>query len=402
MSTLRCNINGAEVSCPPGTTILEAARENGIHIPSLCYLKDVNKLGACRVCVVEVEGMPRLMPSCITQVKDGMVIRTDTERVIASRRESLDLICKRHRMDCEYCPDYTFCELHAVVRELGLDDRKYSEVYHERIADESSKSIVRDNSKCIRCRRCVSTCKAQGIEAISTLFRGENTYNGALLPIAETDCNGCGQCVRNCPTGALFVKDDTDLLWRALNNKKKLVIGIMPETASGISRFFGAKTEQNELGKLTTVLKKCGVYAIYDLTGLREAALRGITGEATVCPAHVKPEIRHTEPLDKLFRERVLEAESDTDDPFLVYVSGCTAYKRAPHCDAVLTTTELFAFIQRACVSRFTTLDVWEKAEETKPERLFPDGTITADVRYACPGGCGRGGGQFRTQGHQK
>lgn len=402
MSTIRCSINGIEVACESGTTILEAARQNGIHIPTLCYLKDVNKLGACRICVVEIEGMPRLMPSCITQVKDGMVIRTDTARVIASRRESLDLICRRHRMDCEYCPDYTFCELHAVLRELGLDDRKYSEAYHERIADESSRSIVRDNSKCIRCRRCVSTCKKQGIEAISTLYRGENTYNGALLPIAETDCIGCGQCVRNCPTGALFVKNDTDLLWRALNNRKKLVFGIAPETAYGIPRFFGAKTENNELERLTTVLKKCGAYAVFDLTGLREAALAGMTGEVTVCPAHVKPEVPHTEPLDQLFRESALEELSETDNPFFVYVSGCTAYKRAPHCDAVLTTTELFAFIQRACVSRFTTLDVWEKAKETEAERLFPEGTITADVLYACPGGCKNGGGQFRTQGYQK
>ena len=124
MSSIRCQINGTEILCESSMTILEAARNAGIHIPSLCYLKDINKAAACRMCVVAVEGMPRLMPSCVTLVKEGMVIETETEEVKASRKESLDLICKHHRMDCEYCPNYTFCELHALLREEGIDDRQ--------------------------------------------------------------------------------------------------------------------------------------------------------------------------------------------------------------------------------------------------------------------------------------
>lgn len=212
MGSIHCSINGQDVSCEPGTTVLEAARAAGIDIPSLCYFKELNQIGACRICVVEIEGMPRLMAACTTQVKSGMVIHTESEAVIASRKRSLDLICKRHRMDCEYCPNYSFCELHAVIRRLGIDDRPYSQTYRERRADESSSCIVRDNSKCVRCRRCVATCKKQGVEAISALYRAETTTVGALLPMAETNCISCGQCVRNCPTGALFVKDDTDLL----------------------------------------------------------------------------------------------------------------------------------------------------------------------------------------------
>lgn len=400
MSTISCRINGKTVQCEAGSTVLEAARQNGIEIPTLCYLAKINKLGACRICVVEIEGAPRLMPACITAVKDGMVIETESETVLESRRQTLDLICTRHRMDCEYCPHYSFCELHAVLRRLGMDDRKYSERYHARAADESSESIVRDNSKCIRCRRCVSTCKAQGIEAIGTLYRGENAVNGAILPIAETNCIGCGQCVKNCPTGALFIKDDTDRLWRALNNHKKLVFGIMPETATGIARFFGAHEPIDRMHKLATVLKKCGAAAVFDLRGLTETALSGMEGKATVCPDHVYPECRHVEPLDRLFDEKVREK---TDrDVFTVYVSGCNARKRKPHCDAVLTTTELFAWIQRACVSRFTTLDVWEKAGESETERLFDMQETKADLVYACPDGCENGGGQFRTQGYQK
>lgn len=400
METIRCEINGIEISCEAGQTVLEAARENGIEIPTLCYLAKVNRLGACRVCVVQIEGMPRLMPACITPVRDGMVIHTESEAVVESRRQSVDLLCKRHRMDCEYCPHYTFCELHAIIRKLGIDDRKYSQVYHARNADESSKSIVRDNSKCIRCRRCVSTCKAQGIEAIGTLWRGENAESGSILPISETNCIGCGQCVKNCPTGALFVKDDTDLLWRALNNKKRLVFGIQPETAAGIARFFGAREPINEIRKLTAVLKKCGAYAVCDLTGLQETVLAGRSGEVTVCPAQVHPELPHTEPMDRVYDEAARRALGE--EIFTVYVSGCTAAKREPHADAVLTTTELFAWVQRACVSRFTTLDTWEKAAETEPMRLFAASEVTASVRYICPGGCKNGGGQFRTQGYQK
>lgn len=429
MSTIRCNIDGREVSCEAGCTVLEAAKAVGIDIPTLCYFKDLNKLGACRVCVVEIEGMPRLMPSCMTQVKDGMVVHTESERVIEARRQTVDLLCKHHRMDCEYCPHYTFCELHAVIRKLGMDDRKYNEVYQERNADESSRSIVRDYSKCIRCRRCVSTCKAQGVEAIGALRRAEGTIIGTLVPMIQTNCIGCGQCVRNCPTGALFVKDDTDELWRAQNRKKKIVFGIAPETAANIGRFFGAKEDKDEFGRLTAICRKAGAHEVFDITGVRQAALNELAdeiqrqterGEARVtvslCAAEKhrevideavlfgrSPESVFTEAAERFFSRHGVSR----DELFLVYVSPCTAAKREHDCDAVLTTTELFQWFQRACVSRFTTLDVWQKAQPEEPVKLFEGLESRVDeakieMLTACPGGCKNGGGQFRAKAYQK
>lgn len=464
MSTISCKINNQEITCEAGITILEAARMAGIKIPTLCYLKDLNKPAACRICIVEIEGMPRLMPSCVTPVKEGMVIYTESEKIITSRKRTLDLICKRHRMDCEYCPDYTFCELHARIRELGLDERKYSEVYQERCADESSPSIVRDSSKCIRCRRCVSVCRAQGVEAISTLFRAAKTITGAQVPMAETNCIGCGQCVKNCPTGALFIKDETDLLWKAANNKKRIVFGITPQSAENIGKFFGGKKENNQMGKLTGICRKIGADAVYDLTGMEQQSLLEAVAKAvprlergeqnlmvSFCPAAKRHYWENTKLVEvaateERFAETVIAAYAQKgvsrEELFLVYVSPCASIKQKHTCDAVLTTTELFQWIQRACVSKYTALEVWkntepmnaEKLEGTEAvytsytnglqmllrERLGREVTVThvdsipaceklnaeahTDVIWltACPGGCKNGGGQFRTQGYRK
>ena len=461
MAMVHCVINGEDVSCESGTTILEAARATGIAIPTLCYRKDLNRPASCRMCVVEVQGMPRLAASCSTEVTEGMQIETESERVLESRRRTLDLMCRRHRMDCEYCPDYTFCELHAQIRSLGLDDRKYSQVYHERNADESSKCIVRDNSKCIRCRRCVAACGKQGVEAIGALHRAEYTSVGVALPMAETDCVGCGQCVKNCPTGALFIRDDTDLLWRAKNNKKKIVMGIMPETARGIVRFFGNREDADEMGRIAAVAKKIGAEEVFDLTGMNLQNV-GETAEkiaghregpitVSMCPAAKKHYAgdNHFIPLtspEKLFHDTVLKHYEKLGIPkeelFIVYVSACSAEKNEHVCDAVLTTTELYQWIMRACVSRFTMLDVWEKTEPVVAARLAEpvcdgetsdflecvekvlrekyqislsleeaDGFLALDESranhavtfvHACPGGCVNGGGQFRVQGYQK
>ena len=401
-----CNINGQTVTFREGDTILEAARNAGISIPTLCYLKDLNRPAACRMCVVEVEGLPRLAPACATPAKEGMVVLTESEKAVDSRKRTLDLLCRNHRMDCEYCPNYTFCELHALLRRYGIDDRPYSQVYHPRNADESGECIVRDPSKCVLCRRCLAACQRQGLDVIGPLNRAAVTKVGAAVSIADSDCAGCGQCVRSCPTGALFVKDDTDLLWRARNNKKKIVLGIMPETAHNIGRFFGARVDHNDYGRLTTVCKKVGAYEVFDLTGLRETVLAELDGAGTCCPAHLLPGIAHTREPETVFHEKVLEKYPDVprEELFVVYVSGCTAAKRSHQCDAVLTTTELFQWIQRACVSKFTTLQVWKTTADAQLVRLFRAVALRdgLEPRLACPGGCENGGGQFRAQGNQK
>lgn len=452
MSTVKCKINGLEIICKEGDTILEAARANQIDIPTLCYFQNLNHPGACRICVVQIAGMPRLMAACTTVVKEGMEIETENEEVISSRKRSLDLICKRHRMDCEYCPDYTFCELHGLVRRYGLDDRKYSQVYQPRNADESSPSIVRDTSKCIRCRRCVATCKQQGVEAISTLNRAGNTVTGAIIPMSETNCIGCAQCVRNCPTGALSIKDETDLIWRAVNEKKTIVFGIMPSTANNLGHFFGDREDKNEIGRIAAIAKKIGADRVYDLTNLDMLALNETVekvhrkqeaGSQTIlvtsCPGakhyfegnDALVEVPQNEDIfSKLVRKEYEQKGISRDNLCIVYVSSCASVKQSHSSDVVLTTTEFYQWMLRACVSRFTLRHVWEQSLPESADVLpelseinivndFSDaleGILGMKVQKAngiteaksllsensivlvnaCPGGCVNGGGQFR------
>ena len=458
MSTVSCKINGREVICEAGTTILEAARAAGVDIPTLCYLKDVNKAGACRMCVVEIAGMPRLMAACTTAVTEGAEIFTESEKVVLSRKTTLDLLCKRHRMDCEYCPDYTYCELHALIRKYGLDERKYSQVYQKRNADETSASIVRDPSKCIRCRRCVATCKKQGVEAVSALNRAAATAVGAVIPMADTACIGCAQCVKNCPTGALSVRDETDLLLREHNEKKIIVFGVMPETAQNIGMFFGEKEPGNEMGRIAAIARKAGVDAVYDLSGIGALAAEEASQQirkkqeksegavlAAACPGiwHYFEDdgnlvkIKSNEALfHQMVKEEYGHMGISREQLFIVYVSPCAAVKREHVCDAVLTTTELYQWMLRICVSRFTLRQVWSTAKprdakilnglaarkentdlRSSLENLLGQTIRKAEgiaegkkllegsgvfIASACPGGCMNGGGQFRTQGFLK
>ena len=443
-----CKINGQVVTCPEGTTVLEAARQAGIDIPTLCYIRDLNRPAACRMCVVEIEGMPKLMPACVTKVQDGMDIRTESEKVVESRKKTLDLMCKNHRMDCEYCPNYTFCELHTLLRRYGVDDRPYSQVYHPRNADETSPCIVRDPSKCVLCRRCVSACQKQGLSVPGPLHRAFSTKIGTIVPLGESDCMGCGQCVRNCPTGALFVRNDSDELLRAANRKKHIVFGITRHTAEDIGRFFGEREPVDHMGKLFALLKRAGAEAVYDVTNWEDETLQNAvkavkeaSGPAAVtrCPAAAKAlageiELIQIPSTEEVFADKVRTEYAAThglspEDMFTVYVSPCSAAKREHACDLVLTTTELHAWLMRVCVSKFTLREVWNKTQpEELPARedepsyyeklqalcepdikiIQADGLAQAREHagngeqliavWACPGGCVNGGGQFRAE----
>ena len=443
-----CRINGQTVTFRDGATILETARQAGIDIPTLCYIKNLNRPAACRMCVVEIEGMAKLMPACVTKAQEGMAIQTESEKVVESRKKTLDLMCQNHRMDCEYCPNYTFCELHALLRRYGVDDRLYSQVYHSRNADETSPCIVRDPSKCVLCRRCVSACQKQGLSVPGPLHRAFGTKIGTIVPLGESDCMGCGQCVRNCPTGALFVRNDSDELLRAVNRKKHIVFGITRHTAENIGRFFGEREPADHMGKLFALLKKAGAEAVFDVTDwgddtLQSAAkaVKAATGSAAVtrCPAAAKALAGEMELIQIPSTEQVFASKMRTEyasanglspeDIFTVYVSPCSAAKREHESDLVLTTTELHAWLMRVCVSKFTLRDVWNK---TQPEELpsreegpswyeklrdfcgvgiklaLADGLAQARTLvnsgeqkiavWACPRGCVNGGGQFRAE----
>ncbi len=438
-----CKLNGKIVEFNPGETILDAAKRAEIDIPTLCHIKGVSTPAACRMCVVEVAGSPRLQAACATALREGMEIETESERVAESRKKTLDLMCKHHRMDCEYCPNYTFCELHGLLRRYGMDDRLYSRVYHERDADESGTCIVRDPSKCVLCRRCVAVCHRQGLDVPGALGRGERTKIGSLPAIADSACVGCGQCVRNCPTGALFVKNDSDEIFRAINRKKCIVFGITRETSKDIGRFFG-ETEGDNMGKLTALLKKMGTAAVLDASAFETKCAKKaaeILKSAdtprilTRCPAAAltlkdEPGLVKLPTAQEAFQEAVKELKMQ--DIFTVYVSPCASAKREKACDLVLTTTELYTYLLRACVSRVTLRRVWERTqpedmtESTEPgffadlaklvgwDSVPPvaDGIVEAKaflsrgqvpvMARACPGGCLNGGGQMRPGAYEK
>ena len=205
MEMIKVRIDGVEVEVPAGSTALEAAKAANIDIPTLCYLKDINEIGACRMCLVEVEGSRSLQASCVFPVQDGMVIRTSTPKVRAARRLSLELILSNHDRKCLTCVRSQNCELQDLAKNLGIDEIRFEGERYDRPVDSFSPSIVRDPNKCILCRRCVAVCRdVQGIGVIGATERGFETMIEPVfdMSISEVPCVNCGQCIAACPTGA--------------------------------------------------------------------------------------------------------------------------------------------------------------------------------------------------------
>ena len=266
---INLKIDGLDVCVPEGTTILEAARSVGIRVPTLCFLKDVNEIGACRICVVEVQGARSLVASCVYPVSEGMVVRTNTEKVRHSRRLTLELIMSNHRMDCLTCVRNAHCELLSLANELGIDAVRYANDQMLPQIEASAAHLVRDNSKCVLCRRCVAACrKLQEVGVISTNERGFKTHVSCAYDrdLAEVDCVSCGQCVVACPTGALSVKDDTDKVWAALNDPAKhVVVAPAPAVRVTLGECFGMPVGTNVEGKLVTALRRLGFDKVFDV-----------------------------------------------------------------------------------------------------------------------------------------
>ena len=224
MENITIKINGMEVSAPKGSTILEAARLAHIEIPTLCFLKEINEIGACRICVVEVKGARSLVVSCVYPINEGMEVWTNTPKVLESRRKTLQLLLSNHDRKCLSCVRSGNCELQQLCKELGVTDEDYYD--GERtpsVIDDSAVHMIRDNSKCILCRRCSAVCeKVQGIGVIGANMRGFATFIGSAfdMGLGETSCVSCGQCIAVCPTGALQEKSQRGTGISALHHQR--------------------------------------------------------------------------------------------------------------------------------------------------------------------------------------
>ena len=262
-------INDRELSAAAGTTILEAAEKADIPIPHLCFLKDINEIAACRMCVVEVEGINRLVPACNTEVLEGMVIHTNSPRVRQARKTNLRLILSQHNSNCTTCVRSGYCELQKLSHDLNIHYQPY-DVQPERSRVDLSVPIVREASKCIKCMRCVQVCdKIQGMHIWDVAGTGSRTtvdvsYNRYLK---NTACVFCGQCVTHCPTGALTVRDDTTKVLRALADPEiTTVVQVAPAVRVAWAEVFGGvnRTKQVPVGKLVAALKRLGFDYVFD------------------------------------------------------------------------------------------------------------------------------------------
>ncbi len=266
---LNIKINGMSCSVPYGTTILEAARQVGIEIPTLCFLKEINEIGACRFCVVEVKGARSLVAACVYPIeREGTEIFTNSEKVRASRKTTLELILSTHDRKCLTCIRSGNCELQKLCLEYGVSEAdKYDGDKPVYELDYSAAHMVRDNNKCILCRRCVAACNNQSISVIGANARGIDTHIGSPfeLPLATTSCISCGQCIVNCPVGAIYEKDDTAKVFEAINDPEKhVVVQAAPAVRATLGECFGLPVGTDVTGKMFAALRRLGFDKVFD------------------------------------------------------------------------------------------------------------------------------------------
>lgn len=268
METVNIKINGVSYEVAAGSTILEAAHSVGIEIPTLCYLKEINEIGACRICVVEVKGARSLVTACVYPVNEGMEIITNSEKVMASRRTNLELILSTHDQNCLSCVRSTDCELQKLCRDYGVDGHRFTGDKEHYDIDDSAPHMIRDNNKCILCRRCVAACKAnQAVGVIGPTERGFATHIACAFeaPLGDSPCVSCGQCITVCPTGALTEKDDTAKVWEALHDPSKhVVVQPAPSVRATLGECFGMPVGTNVEGKMVAALRRLGFDGVFD------------------------------------------------------------------------------------------------------------------------------------------
>ena len=426
MENVKITINGREYEVPANSSVLDAARAAHIDIPTLCYLKDINEIGACRICLVEVSegGKPfRMVTSCVYPVSAGMAVKTDTPKVSRARKLNLELLLSNHNMDCLSCIRSTTCELQKLCHDYGVTSSHFTGERTMTRKDESSASIVRDNSKCILCRRCVAACgKMQGIGVIGANNRGFDTEIGCAFEskLADSACVNCGQCTVVCPTGALHERDDTQRILDAIADPKKHVaICTAPSVRATIGECFGYEPGTEVEGKMVAALKRMGFDGVYnmnmtaDLTIIEEAheliervQNGGVLPMITSCSPgwikyceHYYPEFTENlstckspqQMFGALYKTYYAQKNNlDPKDIFFVSAIPCTAKKFEvkregedasgyPDVDVAVTTRELGRMIERAGID-------FKKLDDEPFDQPFGVGTGAGEI-FGATGG---------------
>ena len=432
---IELTIDNKPVEVEKGITILEAARRNGIDIPTLCFLKDINEVGDCRMCIVEVEGRKGFATSCIQTVEEGMVVKTHSPEILEARKIILDLILSNHHKDCLTCSRSGNCELQQLCIKFNVQKVEYEGEMSQHEIDDKSPAIMRDFNKCILCRRCVATCKqVQEIGAIDCIGRGFNscistTYDHSLN---DVDCTFCGQCIESCPTGALKEKEYIEEVWEKIKDEDTyVVVQTAPAVRVALGEEFGLPIGTNVKGKMVTALKQMGFDKVFDtntgadftimeeanelLVRLGKGDLKDRPMFTSCCPGwvrfiksqfpHLVKYLSSAKSPQQMFGAvmKTYFAEKLGVSPEKIYtvsVMPCVAKKAeremdlyyeeyAGHdIDAVITTRELIRMIRSAHISPQTLVDVESDRpmhEGTGAGVIFgaTGGVMEAALRYA-------------------